>query len=88
MGFSPFRDSFCANVHALKALLFSCQYFWLPHTSYTRSFPSMLVLLLYPPSSADINTEYVTAGYAPNAPSLLISTKRESVILLSWKPCL
>lgn len=37
---------------------------------------------LCPASSVDINTQDVTTGYAVNDPSLLISTKCESVIPL------
>lgn len=84
MGFSPFRGSFVLMYMHQKAPLFPCQYFISGSPIYHTpglAYPCWFFFLC-PPSSVDINTQDVTAGYAPNAPSVLISPKCESVILL------
>lgn len=83
MGFSQFRGSFVLMYIHQKASLSPVNTLFLaPSYIIHQALPTTVDFFLCPPSSVDINTRYVTAGYAPNAPSVLISTKCESLILL------
>lgn len=84
MGFSPFRGSFVLMYMHLKAPLFPVNTIFLapPYIIHKALLTHVDFFCLCPSSSVDINTQYVTAGYAPNAPAVLISTTCESVILL------
>lgn len=85
-GIQSIQRFLCVNVCALKSLSSPCQYFiscfLIYHTPGLLPTHVDFFFLSLSLSSVDINTQYVTAGCAPNAPSVLISTKCESVILL------
>lgn len=73
----------CWCICTMKLLFFLSTLFLLA-LSYIihKALPSHVNFFPLSPSSVNIHSQYVTAGCAPNAPSVLISTKCESVILL------
>lgn len=91
LGFSQFTDSFvfmCVRPkkrerereRSLSSPV-SILHFLLPHTRRALAYPHRFFFFLsLSLSSLDINTAYVTAGCAPNAPSVLISPQNVNLL--------